>query len=133
MSDSSPPQGNSTPSSKPTTAPSEDIDIDESSPLTGKMPGLPPPLPATNMTARPPGLAAGSRPPGHEGQPVPEPPAPGTALHQGERKVGETRSAAADGDNFLALAMVSLVNLDPAAGLSLAPGAAPTLEILRRV
>ena len=61
------------------------------------------------------------------------PPAPGTALHQGERKVGETRSAAADGDNFLALAMVSLVNLDPAAGLSLAPGAAPTLEILRRV
>jgi folate-binding protein YgfZ len=61
------------------------------------------------------------------------PPAPGTALYQGDRKVGETRSAAADGENFLALAMVSLVNLDPAAGLSLAPAAAPTLKILRRV
>ena len=60
-------------------------------------------------------------------------PAPGTALYQGDRKVGETRSAAADGDNFLALAMVSLVNLDAAAGLSLAPSGAPTLKILRRV
>jgi folate-binding protein YgfZ len=60
-------------------------------------------------------------------------PAPGTALYQGERKVGETRSAAAEGNNFLAMAMVSLVNLDPAAGLSLAPNAAPSLKILRRV
>jgi folate-binding protein YgfZ len=61
------------------------------------------------------------------------PPAPGTALYQGDRKVGETRSAAADGAGFLALVMVSLVNLDPAAGLSLVPGAASTLSILRRV
>ncbi len=60
-------------------------------------------------------------------------PAPGTGLYQGERKVGETRSAAADGKKFLALAMVSLVNLDPAAGLSLAPGGEPSLKILRRV
>jgi folate-binding protein YgfZ len=60
-------------------------------------------------------------------------PAPGTALYQGERKVGETRSVAAEGNNFLAMAMVSLVNLDPAAGLSLAPNAAPSLKILRRV
>jgi folate-binding protein YgfZ len=58
---------------------------------------------------------------------------PGTALYQGERKVGETRSAAADGDNFLTLAMLSLVNLDPAAGLGVAPGLPPSLTILRRV
>lgn len=61
------------------------------------------------------------------------PPAPGTGLYQGGRRVGETRSAAADGDNFLALAMVSLVNLDATAGLGLAPGGPPGLKILRRV
>lgn len=61
------------------------------------------------------------------------PPAPGTSLYQGDRKVGETRSAAADGENFLGLAMVSLVNLDLAAGLSVAVGVTPTLKILRRV
>ena len=61
------------------------------------------------------------------------PPTPGTALYQGDRKVGETRSAVADGDNFLTLAMLSLVNLDPAAGLGLAPGLPPVLKILRRV
>ncbi len=60
------------------------------------------------------------------------PPAPGTSLYQGDRKVGETRSAEAEGDGFLALAMVSLVNLDPAAGLSLAAGVTPSLKILRR-
>lgn len=60
-------------------------------------------------------------------------PSPGTSLYQGDRKVGETRSAAVEGDSFLAMAMVSLVNLDPGAGLSLAPGVTPTLKILRRV
>ena len=61
------------------------------------------------------------------------PPGPGTALYQGDRKVGETRSAAVEGDSFLALAMVSLVNLDPAAGLGVAPGLTPNLKIVRRV
>ncbi|MES1167930.1 MAG: folate-binding protein [Oleiharenicola lentus] len=61
------------------------------------------------------------------------PPTPGTGLFQGARKVGELRSGAADGEKFLAMAMLSLVNLDPAAGLSLAPGVPPTLKILRRV
>jgi folate-binding protein YgfZ len=61
------------------------------------------------------------------------PPPPGAALYQGERKVGEIRSAAVDGDNFLAMAMVSLVNLDPAAGLGLASSGVPSLRILRRV
>jgi len=61
------------------------------------------------------------------------PPTPGTSLYQGTRKAGELRSGAADGKNFLAMAMVSLVNMDPAAGLSLAPGVPPVLKILRRV
>ncbi len=61
------------------------------------------------------------------------PPALGTNLYQGDRKVGELRSAAVDGKNFLAMAMVSLVNLDPAAGLSLGPGDTPGIKILRRV
>jgi len=61
------------------------------------------------------------------------PPAPGTSLYQGDRKVGETRSTAVDGAGFLAMAMLSLVNLDPAAELGLAPGVTPSLRILRRV
>ncbi len=63
MTDSSAPPGNSTPSTKPTQAPTDDISVDEASPPTGKMPGMPPPLPPSNVTARP-----------------PAPPAPGTAL-----------------------------------------------------
>lgn len=61
------------------------------------------------------------------------PPAPDTALHQGERKVGELRSAVADGDGFLAMAMLSLVNLDQSAPLAAVPGDLPPLRILRRV
>jgi folate-binding protein YgfZ len=60
-------------------------------------------------------------------------PAVGTALFQGERKVGETRSAAAEGDGFLAMAMISLVNLDAAAGLALAAGGNAAIKILQRV
>lgn len=61
------------------------------------------------------------------------PPVPGTALYQGERKVGETRSAAPDPAGFLAMAMLSLVNLDAAAGLSLAPAAPAGIKVLRHV
>ena len=57
------------------------------------------------------------------------PPPPGTALYQGERKVGETRSAAPDGSEFIALAMLSLVNLDATAGLGLAPHTSPAIKI----
>ena len=60
-------------------------------------------------------------------------PAVGTALFQGERKVGETRSAVADGEGFLALAMVSLVNLEAAAGLAPAANGSVSIQILRRV
>lgn len=60
------------------------------------------------------------------------PPAPGTALFQGERKAGEVRSGAADGGNFVAMAMLSLVNLAAAAPLGLAAGG-DGIRILRRV
>jgi folate-binding protein YgfZ len=58
-----------------------------------------------------------------------EPPAPLTPLFQGEKKVGELRSVAVRGDGFVALAMLSLVNLAPQAGLSLAPGGPATLTL----
>jgi tRNA-modifying protein YgfZ len=50
-----------------------------------------------------------------------QPPASLAALYQGELKVGEIRSVAADGDGFVAFAMLSLVNFKPDGGLSLAP------------
>ncbi|MBA4137411.1 MAG: folate-binding protein [Opitutus sp.] len=53
-----------------------------------------------------------------------------TALFQGEKRVGETRSAARDGDRFVAFAMLSLVNLNPQAPLQLGQGGAP-VEIVR--
>lgn len=49
------------------------------------------------------------------------PPVPGSALYQGDKKVGEVRTVAAQAGEYVALAMVSLVNLAPAAGLSLEP------------
>lgn len=60
------------------------------------------------------------------------PPATGTALFQGERKVGEVRSGAAEGGEFLAMAMLLLVNLEAASPLGLAPGG-NDIRILRRV
>lgn len=60
------------------------------------------------------------------------PPVTGAALFQGERKAGEVRSVAAEGGGFLGLAMLSLVQLDPAAPLGLAPGGGG-IKIVRRV
>lgn len=60
-------------------------------------------------------------------------PAPGTALHQGERKVGEMRSAVVDGEGFLAMAMLSLINLDENVPLTIAPDNPAVVRILRRV
>jgi hypothetical protein len=51
-------------------------------------------------------------------------------LYQGERQVGQIRSIARQGNGFVALAMLSLVNLDPASGLSLVPNAAPAARII---
>jgi folate-binding protein YgfZ len=51
-----------------------------------------------------------------------EPPAPRTAVLQGEKQIGETRSGARVARGFVAMAMLSLVNLDPAAPAALADG-----------
>ncbi|MDI1318690.1 MAG: folate-binding protein [bacterium] len=59
-------------------------------------------------------------------------PPPLAPLYQGEKKVGQIRSVATRGNEFVALAMLSLVNLDPAAGLSLAPDAAATVKLISR-
>jgi folate-binding protein YgfZ len=61
------------------------------------------------------------------------PPPPQTALFQGGKKIGEIRSAAPDGDGFVAMAMLHLLNLDPAAGLGRTADGPSTLEIVRRV
>lgn len=53
-------------------------------------------------------------------------------LYQGEKQVGQIRSVASHEDKFVAFAMLSLVNLEPGAGLSLAPKAAPTVRIVPR-
>jgi folate-binding protein YgfZ len=56
-----------------------------------------------------------------------------TALFQNGAKIGETRTAAPEGTGFVAMAMLSLVNLDPAAGLATGPSAPPSLKVVRRV
>lgn len=48
-------------------------------------------------------------------------PVPLAALYQAEKKVGEIRTVGAQADGFVALAMLSLINLTPTAGLSLEP------------
>ena len=60
------------------------------------------------------------------------PPGPGTPLFQHEIKVGEIRSAATQGGAFLAMAMLSLLNLNQGEGLSLAPGLPPDLRMRAR-
>jgi folate-binding protein YgfZ len=59
----------------------------------------------------------------------PPPPAM-TTLYQAGTKVGEIRSVAARGNEFVAFAMLSLASLNPAAGLALAPEQAPALKII---
>ncbi len=60
-----------------------------------------------------------------------EAPALATALYQGPERVGEVRSSASRGAGFVAMAMLSLVKFNPKAGLSLAPGSAPTVEVVQ--
>ena len=60
------------------------------------------------------------------------PPEAHTALFQHGKKIGEVRSVAREAGGFVAMAMLSLLNLDAAAGLSLAPDAPPTLRIFAR-
>lgn len=56
------------------------------------------------------------------------PPPAHTPVRQGEKQVGETRSSARVGSGFVAMAMLSLVNLDRAAPLALADGRALRLR-----
>ena len=50
------------------------------------------------------------------------PPAALAPLFQGDKKIGELRSVAPDDGGFIGLAMLTLLGLDPQAGLGLAPG-----------
>jgi hypothetical protein len=59
------------------------------------------------------------------------PPAVPAALHQQGKRLGELRSAAAEGDGFVGVAMLTRLNLDPAMGLSLRPGGAADIRIGR--
>ncbi len=56
------------------------------------------------------------------------PPVP-AELWQDGRKVGELRSAAAGADGFAGLALLTLMSLQPAAGLGLAAEASPTITV----
>lgn len=57
------------------------------------------------------------------------PPVPPAPLFQGGKKMGELRSAAAEGGGFIGLAMLMLAGLDPGAGLAFAPGGPPTVRL----
>lgn len=60
-------------------------------------------------------------------------PVAGTELFQGGRRMGEIRTSAIDGEEFLALAMLSLGNLEVPAGLALASADGAHVTIQRRV
>lgn len=60
-----------------------------------------------------------------------QPPAPLTPLYQAGKKVGELRTAAVRGGDFVALAMLSLINFNPAAGLGLDPAGPAVLRVDR--
>ncbi|MDP2139077.1 MAG: folate-binding protein, partial [Candidatus Didemnitutus sp.] len=57
-------------------------------------------------------------------------PAPRAALYQGEKQIGEIRSVAPESDGFVALAMLSLVNLDRRAAMSLASNQSPSVSLV---
>jgi tRNA-modifying protein YgfZ len=56
-------------------------------------------------------------------------PAALAALHQDGKRVGEIRSTASRGDEFVALAMLSLVNFKPEQGLALEPAGPASLTL----
>jgi folate-binding protein YgfZ len=57
------------------------------------------------------------------------PPVPLAALYQGDKRIGEIRTVATLADEFVALAMVSLINFTPAAGLSLEPAGPVVIKV----
>ena len=54
-------------------------------------------------------------------------PSPRATLYQGDKKVGDLRSVAARGNEFVALAMLSLINFQTGAGLGVQPNGAATI------
>lgn len=59
-------------------------------------------------------------------------PAVHAQLHQSGRKIGEIRSAVTDGDGFVALALLTLLNLDISVGASLTPDGPADVRIERQ-
>lgn len=59
-----------------------------------------------------------------------EVPVRGTALFAGGRQVGELRSVVKDGDDFIGLAMISMINLAGNAAVSVGLEAVPEIQIL---
>lgn len=64
---------------------------------------------------------------------VGESPVAGAPLFHADKKVGEVRSVARDGDGFVAMAMLSLVNLGEVRVLSLSPHGPADIAVSRRV
>ena len=62
-----------------------------------------------------------------------EAPPTGAPLFQDGKKIGEVRSTAGNEEGFVAMAMLSLVNLDESGGLSLNAGGPANITIVRRV
>ena len=58
-------------------------------------------------------------------------PAGRAMLYQQDKKIGEVRSVASQRDEYVALAMLSLVHLDPKAGLSLEPSGPAVVRVVR--
>jgi hypothetical protein len=56
-------------------------------------------------------------------------PPSGCALYQGQKKSGDLRSVAGDGNGFIAFAMLSLLNHDPESGFSFVPDGEPVVWI----
>lgn len=56
-------------------------------------------------------------------------PAPKTALYQGDKKVGEVRSVAVRGNDYVGFAMISLINFQPGVGASVSPLDQPVITV----
>ena len=56
-------------------------------------------------------------------------PAPKAALYQGDKKVGEVRSVAVRGSEYVGFAMISLINFQPGIGASLGPMEQPVITV----
>jgi folate-binding protein YgfZ len=58
------------------------------------------------------------------------PPALPATLYNGPKRMGELRSAAADGESFVGFALLSLLGLDRCPGLSYTPEGEPVVQLV---